>query len=749
MRVQRLGVVSFSIVVFLGCETSDGSDTAADLLEDGNVVDVQENSTSPAYDSSTWESLGGPAGGVGYDIRINPDNPAIMYVTDVEQGLFKSIDGGLTWFETNGDIGRTFDGAIAGFAVTICPHDSDTIWYGLQNTGNIYRSTDGGTTWEQRDNGVADSGISIRGLTIDPNDPNTIYAGVEVSSFAWTPDGSELFGTFDHAKGAVYRSTDAGQTWTRIWFGDSLVRYVWIDPTHTQRIVVSTGIFDRESANSDWEADVYGGVGVVRSEDGGDSWSVSNEENGLGGRYIPSIFQSPVDSTLYLAAITSPAETSGVYVSYDGGSSWQASMVDSEYDIQTVEIAEADPNRWYAGGNPAEGGMAGFFWRSENAGESWERSEVDLPGWDSGVSIDIVVHPEDANTVFINNYGGGNVVSTDGGRTWANASQGYTGTLVHSMASDPSGQHVFSGGDLGTFTYRDSEWVSAQLPGEFSVVAKAMVVLNDAASSNVHLFASVSGPDFYRSDDSGQSWQVNQIMPGPSWEQWGSLGMTAAAIAVEPNDMQNMYVGFRHIDCLVTNIEEPCSLEGPGLFHSTDGGQSWQAVADVPSSALGINAIAISPTAPQTVFVATGDGLYRQDNDGMTRLSGLDPVGVDTTHVLSVAFDAFDASTVYASVLDVGFVRSIDGGSSWEQTQTGLEPNLTVTQIVCDSSREGVVYLGAYRAGVYVSTDGADSWTNITGNLVKKDIRHLSISQDGSVVYAGVNGAGVYRLGSP
>ena len=749
MRVSVLCVVSLLGLAISGCDAGDGSDTDIGSVENDTVVDAPEGPRDPAYESSTWRSLGGPPGGVGYDIRMNPDNPQIMYVTDVEQGLFKSVDGGQTWFETNGDIDRAFSGAIAGFAVTICPHDSDTIWFGLQNTGQIFRSTDGGSTWEERDSGVEGGGVSIRGLTIDPNDPNIIYAGVEISSFAWTPDGTELFGTFDKAKGAVYRTTDAGQSWTQIWLGDSLVRYVWIDPSDTRRIRISTGIFDRESANSDWQTDQHGGVGVVRSDDGGENWSVSNEDNGLGGRYVPSLFQSPADSSLYLAAVTVPAETSGVYVSRDGGASWQASLLDSDFRFQTVEIVASNPDLWYAGGNPIDGSMAGYFWRSENAGESWERHAIDLPGWDSGVSIDIVVHPENPDTVFINNYGGGNVVSYDGGRTWANASQGYTGTLVYSFAATPSGEQVFGGGDLGTFSFGGSEWVSAGLPGDHNFAAKAMLALGDAGSGAIHLMATGNGTDFYRSDDGGQTWQLSEIMPFSSWEQRTRPGMVPAALEVERNDRQIVYVGYRHIDCLVTSIEEPCRDTGPGLYRSSDGGENWQRVDDLPADTLGVNDIAIGGDDSQTVFVATGSGLYRQGGNTMTRVNSLEAaLGVDTAHVMSVAFDAHDTSTVYASVLEQGFARSVDGGNSWERAQTGLEPNLSVTQIVCDPSRDGVVYVGGYRAGVYVSTDGADSWTNITGNLVKRDIRFLSISEDGSLLHAGINGAGIYRLGS-
>ena len=99
---------------------------------------------------------GGPLGGLGYDVRMSPDNPDKMFVTDAYAGIFMSLNGGEDWFPSNSGInihdGSTGD-AIPVFSVTIDPSQPDIVWLGTQNKLGIYKSIDGGNVEEndQRD----------------------------------------------------------------------------------------------------------------------------------------------------------------------------------------------------------------------------------------------------------------------------------------------------------------------------------------------------------------------------------------------------------------------------------------------------------------------------------------------------------------------------------------------------------------------------------------------------------------------
>jgi len=142
------------------------------------LVDDIEVSGLPSPPEPLWVKTGGPLGGVGYDVRMHPHNPDLMYVTDTFSGVHISKDGGKTWYASNKGItsrvGRSGD-AIPVFCLTIDPHNPVVIWIGTQGTRAIFRSVDGGQTWVQKDKGIVEPfGTAFRGITVDPRDPRVV-----------------------------------------------------------------------------------------------------------------------------------------------------------------------------------------------------------------------------------------------------------------------------------------------------------------------------------------------------------------------------------------------------------------------------------------------------------------------------------------------------------------------------------------------------------------------------------------------
>ena len=152
----------------------------------------------------SWVRTGGPLGGVGYDIRMHPTNPDLLYVTDVSTGVSVSSDGGQTWSPSNaGIVSRAgFSGdAVPVFCLTVDQNNPHTIWVGTQNLRGIYKSTDGGKNWVQKDHGVVEgNGVTFRGFTVDPRDSNVVYAAAEISSTIWAGRSIMSF-PFDHTMG--------------------------------------------------------------------------------------------------------------------------------------------------------------------------------------------------------------------------------------------------------------------------------------------------------------------------------------------------------------------------------------------------------------------------------------------------------------------------------------------------------------------------------------------------------------------
>ncbi len=708
-----------------------------------------------AYMAESWVRLGGPPGGLGYDIRMRPDSPDVLFVTASPGGIFKSTDGGQWWQPVNQGI-EPFPGAGAKvFTVSINPRNSDEVWVGTQFSGRLYRSTDGGQTWTRSDEGVRETSAenSIRGITFDPNVPNVLYMGME--------RGAE--DVLRGPRGEIYKSSDGGAHWSLIWEGESLARYVWVDPRDSQRIYASTGFFDRAAHNADYENGECGGVGIVRSTDGGQTWEVLGQERGLGELFVPSLFMHPIDPDILIAAVIGPFTSpsggdcaregeTGVYATYDGGDTWQRVLAvpEGRLDIQAVEIARANPNIWYAA-------APDLFFRSDDGGQTWQQFPLRTADRGSGFPVDIEVDPRDVNRVFVNSYGGGNMLSTDGGQTWVDASAGYTGATVFGVAVLPGGgSQLIVGAETTTFISTDGgfHWAGMVARG---VTEPAMAILvQHGQSGATRLLAVVQSGALLRSDDGGQSWQQVPL-GGYSWEpQQGHADLLGASFAAAPNDPQTVYLAYAARACLIEDWPG-CGNTVPPLYRSVDGGQTWQPLSDAPFNGQSVFSVAVG--ADGKVYAATLGGFY-VSTDGGASWQLLDtantfevpwqPVlpGLSIPPITRIAADPFDARRLYAGTFINGLWVSADGGQTWQRA-TGVEPNASPFHILPDPQRQGVVYAAMARSGVYYSADSGQTWQSLSQGLNFRDFHNLALSEDGSVLYAGSQGAGVFRLGTP
>jgi len=702
----------------------------------------------------TWIRTGGPPGGLGYDIRYNFDDPNTWYATDNYGGVHISHDDGLTWSPSNSGIprqsGSTGD-ALPVFCLTVDPLDPQIVWVGTDITGRIYKSTDAGKTWTQKNNGVEieyDT-LTFRGFTVDPRSSDTVYAMGETSQYA-QQEGSPTV----NVGGIIYRTTNGGESWQKIWDGgmpSSLTRYLWINPQNPDILYASTGIFDRVAVGAAvaWETnpDPFGGLGVLKSMDGGATWHIQNEANGLELLYIGSLYMHPENPEVLLAAAGvaipeaaaqrlaaeghSPA---GIYRTSDGGETW-TQVVEPPVDriveaFSAVELCPSDPAIGYAGSELA-------VYRTEDAGITWDLVAGSPAGWGppgvrAGWPIDMQCDPRDTDRVFANNYSGGNFLSEDGGRTWVNASDGYTGAQIINLAVDPSdAAHVFAVGRTGPWETVDggASWQPLQnLPPEMPLAGGEWGGAAFDPGNPGHVLL---GSERLLELAPG-GWK-SQIMPFP-------FGPMTSAIVFAPSDPTVVYAATAEHNCMVHHTQCPPTT---GFAVSQDGGQTWQDVSAGPLLGQGIVDLAVDPQDSSTVYAAAEDGLYRSADAGLNwqRLRGL-PDG----QARMVAVSPVDSAVLLTSVHELGFFQSQDRGASWEHITAGLEPNGSHHKAVFDPTNAQVIYTSDTFSGMYRSADGGRSWVQINDGLDMRAVTGLGISSDGQHVYVGTNGAGVYRL---
>jgi photosystem II stability/assembly factor-like uncharacterized protein len=690
-----------------------------------------------------WVKTGGPMGGLGYDVRYASPDEQVMFVTDNYSGVNKSNDGGQTWYATNrGIVGRFWPSgdAIPVFTLNIDPNDYDNVWAGLKDVKGAYKSTNAGQTWIDVTPAITETSFVFRGFEVMPGNSDKVFGAGELPM---NITGKE----FDLVKGRIYYTENGGSSWTKIWEADNLARYVIVHPENHDIIYASTGIFDREAYNSDCKLNppTRGGVGVLRGEKSGSTWNwtVFDGDEGLTDLYIGSLIMHPTDPNILLAGAgnnacsTNPdgSFTGGVFRTTNGGLTWTQTLTNEI--ITSVEFAPSNPQIAFAGGRR-------HFYASDDGGQTWTKLGHEYfpwgpPGIVAGFPIDFLVDPDNPDKIFANNYGGGNVLSTDGGNTWTLASDGYTGALMFDVEAHPTSRgRVYASARSGAFysPYGGDSWEGLEYP-PWPVVETYAVAVKPSNPQVILKSGELSG-ELYRSTSGGLSWNKVYTLTIPAGERHGFKRIVFA-----PSNNEVVYAG----SCTARGPLHGGKTQSFGIHKSTDGGVHWTPANDSNTSQHCVNNLAVHPADENVVYAATAAaGLFKTTNGGSS-WTPLASLGI--SDVRSVAIHPTEPNIVYAGTQDNGVFQSTSEGADWGQLVPGMEPNDSIWAIVIDPVDPSVVYAGSFISGVYRWNTAENLWTHINNGLRYRAIVDLAISTDGRVLYAATWGEGVYRLGDP
>ena len=699
-----------------------------------------------------WNKTGGPIGGLGYNIKIHPTNNQIIYITDAFSGVHKSVDGGETWVQKNNGItsrsGISND-KIPVFVIGIDQNNPTTIWAGTQYDSGIYISTDSAENWTKKNNGITETNIVFREISVINGNSNIVYASGEV------PTGNQG-NEFEKVKGIIYKTIDGGENWMKIWEGDSLARWLCINGNNANILTVSTGIFDREANNTS-------GVGIIKSIDGGTNWVESN--SGItGSLFIGGMTDAGNSPNLIYAATGNNAEVNmnpsisgGVFKSIDFGNSWTQVIAPTEMILpgysekifNTVKIAPSNNNIVYAA-------SAYAFFKSTDAGVNWSgyRGGVNgapLPwgprGIRAGVPIEIVIDKEDANTIFAANYGGGIFKSTDGAQTWNVLGTGYTGATVHKIAIDNQNSKSFlTVGRSGPFrSDNNGASYTGLYFGDAGGVAEWYSAAIHPSNNNIMFITDEHEGLILKSTDGGQNWVQKFNHPNASAGAFTDRH-GVKEIVISPSNPSTIYAGFAYQQ-FYNNPSKSNFQNSYGVYKSIDSGENWSQVGhqtSIPNTNLNITAMAVNSTDENNIYIglreSVGSGIYHSTNGGTT----WSPIGLNLPgkSVFGIAL-AENNAVIYVATKSNGVYRSSNNGISWEQLLEGSS-NKLLTAIAVNPTNKNNIVAGDIKNGIYMSIDGGKSWNIVNSGLSNRAITSLVFSKDGTSLYAGTLGQGIF-----
>jgi photosystem II stability/assembly factor-like uncharacterized protein len=629
-----------------------------------------------------WTLLGPRnIGGRVTDLVVDPTTPDQIFIAAASGGVWKSSDAGLTFSrawpdditQATGAMAVTPDGTLFVGTGETSPGGGSLVYGG---TG-IYRSADGGQTWEHL--GLETSGAFGR-IVVHPENPDVIYAAASGNLFV--PGGER----------GLYRSTDGGDTWERILEGandTTGAADLSIDPANPDNILVTMWDHHRTP-----DVRIYAGEGsgLYRSTDGGQTWTRAAE-----------------------VTMAEPGDTGRIGVAF----------------------SPADPSRAYAViANRLNGTYGGFF-RSDDGGASWEAvnatgsiagSQSSFGWWFGRVFPD----PDEKDRLFV--PGVSLTVSTNAGSSFTTSGLGVVHADQHAMAWDPRhDQRVYLGNDGGVYrSERDGaegSWIPGQVQGwtqHYSVDVGEMsgsYVVSGMQDNGCHRTFS---PD-------------NGMVSSMTWTPVNALCGDGLATLINPSDETLTYACSQYGGCGRQRLGVPDLT-----FRNPAGRKGWFAP------------IEFAPTDPAVMYYGT-EQVHRSTNGGTswTDITGFDMSGVEDQEdphngykirgvVTAIGIGADDPDTLYAGTDNGRLYATRDLGANWtEIVDETLPQGAWITRVTVDPADAATAYVSysGYRGGddtphVFTTTDAGQTWTDITGNLPPAPVNDVVLAHDGVLVAA-------------
>ena len=694
---------------------------------------------------------------------------AAPLAAQVDPGLFQSM--------SYRNIGPFRGGRVT--TVTGIPGELFTYYMGATG-GGVWKTTDAGTTWQNISDGYFNT-TGIGAIAVAPSDPNILYVGTGESPVRGVKTS--------HGDG-VYKSTDAGSTWTHL--GLEATR-------HISRIIVHPE--DPELVYLAAQGNPWGPNeerGVYRSVDGGETWEkilYVNEDSGIVDMSVDAtnplnMMATSWDFRRMPWVVKSGGPGSRVYKTTDGGANWReitAGLPELKGKMG-VSISPANPRVVYLAIEARDG--QGGVYRSDNAGDSFRQVSDDPRTWARAwYYMHIVADPSDEDEVWVLNSGA--MKSIDGGRTYTRIPDSHVDH--HALWINPDDSDIMINGNDGgaSVTWNGGRTWS-------SIMNQPTAQMYRVMTDNQYPYRVYSG----QQDASGIVIDSRTLGGGIGQTHWTTIRSgESATVGLDPEDPKFVYTTFfasflgewdrdtnnyrmiRPYPERVTG-EEPRNLKyranwnGPVtvsphdptviyygsqyLMKSTDRGASWEVLSDdltrndkdhqgpggYPISNEQITAesynnlfnIEESLLQEGVIWVGTDDGLVHVTRDGGATWRNVTPPDLPESIINVVEPSPHDPATAYFAAAAYKLndftpyiYKTNDFGETWEKIVNGIPGNTFARSVREDPDRRGLLYAGT-ETGMFVSFDDGVVWQDFQLDLPEVPVTDLRVRQQDLVI---------------
>ncbi len=655
---------SIQAIPFLTPLGPDGGSITALVINPQNSLEIYAGTFGGGVYKSvnggeSWQGASlGLVDGYIQSLAIDPQTPTTLYAGMYAYGVYKTTDGGQSWFPTGPGLNHN---AVV-YDLQVDPVHPNILYAGTRSKnpvfeppwgGGVYKSVNGGATWSAQNNGLAEDWVYS--IAIDPTNPAVIYAAL-------------------HTQG-ISKSIDGAGTWTSINYGldDLGGRSVVVDPLHPQTVYLGT-----------WH---YGEV--FKTTDGGASWQPAR--SGLPSIKVYKLAIDPVDPGIVYAA----SPTNGLFKSSNGGASWGGAGFGTDF-VTSLGVNPQNHSQVFAGTSGA-----GLF-RSPDGAGTWAASQ-------NGLQASLVAKlAQNSSYLFAGLMGEGLARSPDGGKSWQSVGD-FGHYSVNSVAVNPTNTNVvFAVTDrIGVLKSKDYGNTWAPMNTGLAAAAKSLVsaagqnpafpmdfytvVMNEDPAPldndtkgivpeaiNYSVISLAFDPHDPMTDYIGTS--ANGIFKsansGASWAASGLSGLAIYALAVDPNRSAYVYAAT--------------DGSSGSLWKSTDGGLHWSA-ANIGLQGGTVYDLLVEQLNSDSIYAATTAGIFHSSNGGGSWQ------GIGLADKIAYSLGLTPAG-LYAGTRQGLFVTA-NQGASW-QPISSRDPFQEVHAVLLDAASSGALFVGTNGHGV-------------------------------------------------